>query len=386
MLYVVMKKMIASKKKGRYMSMQLKNIYFLFSLFSVIVYPIIQASDDVFSCKDIAIMKDNPDLEFVYLSKELREMILELARTDQEMEHQAALLDASLMIEEGFAVVPHDLADQVCGKLRTVGVNVTIAGLQVNGPSILTGTVAEGYLTTASGAYSHAEGYQTRASGNYSHAEGNGSIASNSICHAEGSSNAFGAYSHAEGLFTTANAEASHAEGFTSTANNVGSHAEGGFSNSSQTYSHAEGGFTIASGAYSHAEGYHTTASNNSSHAEGAATTASGSISHAAGQNATAAHANTFCWSDGSTFSTSAPNQFIVKATGTTGGIAGTGIVFNNNSAGAHAITSATSAIGNNATWSFVATNPSLWNGAPVTIADAINRLATYVYKGTPIN
>jgi len=74
-----------------------------------------------------------------------------------------------------------------------------------------------------------------------------------------------------------------------------------------------------------------------------------------------------------------------VRPTGTTGGVPGTGIIFNNGSEGAHAVTSATSVIGSNATWSFVATNPSLWSGSPTTIADAINRLATYVYKGTPI-
>jgi hypothetical protein len=312
------------------MSMQLKNVFFLLFLSSMNVYPIIQAYNDVFSPKDIAIMKDNPGHEFVYLSKELRQMIIGLAQADYEMKHQTALLDASLLIQEGFAVVPHDLADQVFGTLRTAGINVAISGLEVDGPSFLIGSVSEGN-GAANGFYSHAEGNST-ASGSLSHAEGSNSVAS-------------------------------------------------------AQFSHSEGTETLASGSASHAEGYHTIANGFASHAEGYYTTATGRASHAAGKNATAGHNNAYCWSDGSSFGTSATNQFIVKATGTTGGVAGTGIIFNNGSAGASAVTSATSALGSNATWSFVATVPSNWSGAPTTIADAINRLAAQVeiLRGSPI-
>ena len=80
----------------------------------------------------------------------------------------------------------------------------------------LTGTVAEGGGTTASGQYSHAEGVVTTASGDYSHAEGTSTTAS-------------GSYSHTEGIGTTASGNASHAEGQYTTASSDYQHAQGKF-------------------------------------------------------------------------------------------------------------------------------------------------------------
>lgn len=80
----------------------------------------------------------------------------------------------------------------------------------------LTGTVAEGGGTTASGQYSHAEGVATTASGDYSHAEGTSTTAS-------------GSYSHTEGIGTTASGNASHAEGQYTTASSDYQHAQGKF-------------------------------------------------------------------------------------------------------------------------------------------------------------
>lgn len=64
----------------------------------------------------------------------------------------------------------------------------------------LTGSVAEGTGTTASGSSSHAEGFRTTASGSYSHTEGRSTTAS-------------GYYSHAEGYYTTASSAYQHAQG-----------------------------------------------------------------------------------------------------------------------------------------------------------------------------
>ena len=78
----------------------------------------------------------------------------------------------------------------------------------------LTGSVAEGSGTTASGSSSHAEGFRTTASGSYSHTEGRSTTAS-------------GYYSHAEGYYTTASDMSSHAEGYYTTASSAYQHAQG---------------------------------------------------------------------------------------------------------------------------------------------------------------
>lgn len=96
-------------------------------------------------------------------------------------------------------------------------------------------STAEGYTTTASGAFSHAEGVNSTASGNTSHAEGSGTTASDSISHAEGFvTTASGRASHAEGNNTTASGAASHAEGYYTIANNEAEHASGKYNVSNE--------------------------------------------------------------------------------------------------------------------------------------------------------
>lgn len=102
---------------------------------------------------------------------------------------------------------------------------------------------------------------------------------------AEGyNTNASGASSHAEGVLTTASGSYSHTEGYNTTASQSGSHAEGYNTRASGNYSHAEGGSTTASGPYSHAEGVNTKALGDDSHAEGEGTTASSATQHVQGQ------------------------------------------------------------------------------------------------------
>jgi hypothetical protein len=152
------------------------------------------------------------------------------------------------------------------------------------GTVLLSGSLINGFNSTASGLYSHAEGQNTTASGNYSHAEGRSNIAYAQGSHAEGlSTTASGSWSHTEGIETITYGQVSHAEGVQTKAYGVGSHAEGTITVASGGYSHAEGNNTISSGSYSHAEGDTTTANGIGSHTEGLSTIANGSYSHAEG-------------------------------------------------------------------------------------------------------
>ena len=73
----------------------------------------------------------------------------------------------------------------------------------------------------------------------------------------------------AEGSSTTASGQCSHAEGTNTEASEYSSHAEGAFTTASGQYSHAEGRHTIASSDASHAEGYYTITSSDYQHAQG---------------------------------------------------------------------------------------------------------------------
>lgn len=97
-------------------------------------------------------------------------------------------------------------------------------------------SLAEGYLTTASGIYSHAEGAATIASGGHAHAEGLSSTASGDRSHAEGD-NALssGHFSHAEGVGTTASGSASHAQNLGTIAGYANQTAIGKYNDNKQT-------------------------------------------------------------------------------------------------------------------------------------------------------
>ena len=146
------------------------------------------------------------------------------------------------------------------------------------------GAIALGFISTASGDFSHAGGEGTIASGRYSYTTGQFTTASGDYSHAEGASTkaleycshaegegtiASGHTSHAEGNSCQSIGQASHAEGQGTKASGFGSHAEGDTSNASGMLSHAEGQSTLSSGQASHAEGFFTIASNNYEHAQG---------------------------------------------------------------------------------------------------------------------
>lgn len=97
-------------------------------------------------------------------------------------------------------------------------------------------SVAEGYGTKASGAYSHAEGYYSEADA-YSHAEGT-------------YTKAIGYDSHAEGSHTIAEGERSHAEGYNSQAKGYCSHAAGNYTIATGYYQTAIGSWNKEIDAY----------------------------------------------------------------------------------------------------------------------------------------
>lgn len=115
---------------------------------------------------------------------------------------------------------------------------------------------ALGYMTKASGDYSHAEGFYTIASGDYSHVEGYETTASGDCSHAEGyDATASGTYSHAEGYSTEASGESSHAEGFHTTASGRYQHVQGKYNieDTVNKYAHI-----VGNGSYGNPSNAHT--------------------------------------------------------------------------------------------------------------------------------
>ncbi len=124
-------------------------------------------------------------------------------------------------------------------------------GGTISGNVVITGTVAEGKGTTASGSHAHAEGHFTSAQASYSHAEGNGTTASGRSSHTEG-------YKTTAGRINQVFYEAQHAEGIETKAFGNAAHSEGYKTIAGGHCSHAEGESTVAYGNISHAGGYYT--------------------------------------------------------------------------------------------------------------------------------
>jgi hypothetical protein len=142
-----------------------------------------------------------------------------------------------------------------------IGKNTPNATLDVNGNTIITGSLNNGSDNVSSGNFSHAEGQQTLASATGTHAEGTLTTASAANSHAEGAGSvANGSCSHAEGGYFsgpfvvrggTTTGQGSHAEGVQTLASGLGSHAEGLQTTASGDYAHSQGGNTQALGDYS---------------------------------------------------------------------------------------------------------------------------------------
>ena len=113
---------------------------------------------------------------------------------------------------------------------------------------------------------------------------GGNSTASGTYSFAQGEATASGGHSNASGYQTIASDFAAHAEGFKSTASGNTSHAEGDSCVASGITSHAENSHTTASGHRSHAEGWYSVSSNHNAHAEGYGTAAQGRSQHAEGE------------------------------------------------------------------------------------------------------
>lgn len=158
---------------------------------------------------------------------------------DQELEIETVLLDNVPAVDTE-VVVTYDSDDD---RLKAYSL-----GLRHVDGYVAPMSVAEGYITIASGVYSHAEGNRTTARGDAAHSEGFGGIA-------------YDTASHVEGYRTTARGLASHAEGNDTHATVEGAHSEGALSNASRLCAHAEGWGTTASGLASHSQNRKTIAS-----------------------------------------------------------------------------------------------------------------------------
>ena len=190
---------------------------------------------------------------------------------------------------------------------RATGPYATIAGGFGNLASGRASTVTGGQGNSSSGDYSTAMGYGSTAYGRYSTVSGGGSAASGE------SSVAFGASARATGNY-------SFAAGFMPVAGGTGAVALGSETQANGDYSFASGFRSTATGNYATAIGNLTHADGNDSVALGAATVA-GPFSMACGFYASATNIGSFVWADHhlSDFTTTADNQFLVRASGGVG-------------------------------------------------------------------
>ena len=229
-------------------------------------------------------------------------------------------INAHNLIGENTITTPNNINEVSIGKYNTTNNNLlfsigngTSDTARTNVFSVgKNGSIAEGTMTIASGASSHAEGHTSKATGEYAHAEGYKTIASGSAAHAEGyTTEATGNYSHSEGYDTLASGIQSHAQGYKTIALGQRSNAEGSRTMAVGFASHAEGfsleqdatitadmtdtdiinkwnaatyKFTATQGYGAHAEGYSTLALNDGAHAEGQETIAQGKRAHAEGK------------------------------------------------------------------------------------------------------
>lgn len=170
-----------------------------------------------------------------------------------------------------------------------------------------TASTALGFLATATGQSSIAMGQNTMASAHWSMAAGLNSTASGQVSTALGNSTtASGDFSIAMGEHTTTYGQSSIAMGDHTTA-----------------YGHssiAMGSNTVATGNQSMAAGIHATAAGESSTAIGSNVAAYGNQATVLGTNATTSAGGSFVYGDASTTTSfvtaSAPNQFVVRASG----------------------------------------------------------------------
>jgi hypothetical protein len=190
--------------------------------------------------------------------------------------------------------------------------------------------IAMGQNTVASTTASTAMGYQTKASGSYSTAMGQNTDAEGTASTAMGYlTNASGNYATAMGSYTNATGQVSTSMGEYTVASGYGSAATGGYTTASGLYSTAMGlgttasgqystamgSSTAASGFYSTARGYLTKAGGTASTALGYATNANGTISLATGYYTNASGQYSTAMGDSTTASSTASTAMGVNTT-----------------------------------------------------------------------
>ena len=232
----------------------------------------------------------------------------------------------------------------------------TVSGGFQNESTGTAATVGGGFDNTASSSYTTVGGgvdnsatdtFATVGGGNFNRSSGqaatvsggNSNLASDDYATVGGglsnqatntaSTVAGGRYNHAYGLYSTVSG------GTNGLASGNYSTVVGGRNNTaSSDLSTAIGAFATASGYASMAIGGGTTASGDYSTAMGTSTTASGYLSTAMGYRANALHAGSYVWGDSqlADFSSTANNQFLIRASG------GVGIGHNNPDAPLHVV------------------------------------------------
>ena len=212
---------------------------------------------------------------------------------------------------------PHPLSPNVIGGERNNRVGKGVFGASIVGggssdyPNRVNaeyGAVLGGFGNTAAGRASAVMGFNNAAQGDFSAAAGAGATASGNSSLAMGNATtASGWYSAALGNGTIASGESSAALGYDTRASALGATAVGVA--------------TEASGERSLAAGFLTVASGFCATAFGRSSIAAGEYSFAAGYGARANHQGSFVWADssGGTFTSTAWDQFLIKAGGGVG-------------------------------------------------------------------
>ncbi len=92
--------------------------FFMFLIMALFSARAEVASDDLLSQRDIQLITDNPEMEFVYLPGDARQLIAELAQADRENQVVSACTDALRFMEEGFVMIPRELAVDVAAEIE----------------------------------------------------------------------------------------------------------------------------------------------------------------------------------------------------------------------------------------------------------------------------
>ncbi len=208
-----------------------------------------------------------------------------------------------------YATVVGGLGNRAGGQYSTAMGNATSA-LGVNSTTMGNGSTAYGTNSVAMGNNTFVTGANSVAMGDTTSAAGADSVAMGY------NSTAAGAYSAVMGYDTYAGSSYATAMGYHANADGLASTAMGYGTTASGPYSVTMGTETVANGQSSLVTGVYSSANGDYDVSLGYFTVANGFASMALGAAANITNDDCFVWSDGATVYSTAPNQFLVHATG----------------------------------------------------------------------